>query len=189
MWSAWEAAAKAAEAAAEAAKVAGTSRAETGTSGAAYVRSDVPWVGAFERVAVPDNTAFVKLFDQDVFADKIEGSLNFLAVKQDPPAGDYVPAGSRITVTFSLKELFPIKTFKGISEEVVEKFDAVGELIDQIQGSAAKDVIGKDVEYADLSPGEKLTVDQFIATKVGVEDADEEVKSRLFSDIKFLYGF
>jgi hypothetical protein len=191
MWTAWEAAAKAAEAAAEAAK-AGTSTTEKEMLGAGLaataVQPQVAWLGGFERVVVPDNSAFVEIFDQDLLAEKIEGPMEFVAVKQDPAAGDYVPAGSRVTVTFFLKDLFPLDTFKGISEEVVEKFDSVGELVEQIKGSAAQEVIGKDVEYAHLSPGEKVTVDQFIATKVGVEDADEEMKSRLFSDIKVLYG-
>lgn len=141
-------------------------------------------------VPVPDNSRFVKVFDPSIFADVVSRPTKVVVVDQDPAPGDFVPAGSPIRVTTTVKDVIPIGSFKGISNIVLEKFDLVRDIIIKIEATEARDVVVKDKKFEELSGGDKQKLEGFFGEVFDEPGTvDDETKAKVFEDAKFIYGF
>lgn len=139
-------------------------------------------------IPVPDNKPFVKKFDPTIFDDVVTRPTRVIVVNQDPAAGDFVPSGTPVTVTTTVKGFIPLDSFKGLHEVVTGSFNDVGEVVTKIEETEAKEVVVKETKYADLSAGDKAKLTG-IFEAVDLGDADDATKGQVFEDFKFIYGF
>jgi hypothetical protein len=141
-------------------------------------------------IPIPDNTKFVKVFDPSIFGDIVSRPTKVVVVDQDPAPGDFVPAGSPIKVTTTVKDVIPVGSFKGLSDIVLEKFDLVGDIITKVDATEAREVLVKDTKFEDLSGGDKQKLDGLFGEVFEDPGAvDNATKAKVYEDLKFIYGF
>jgi len=145
------------------------------------------------RIEVRDNKTFINKFDKQVFDGSITRAKKTVVVGQDPKAGEFVPAGTRINLIMVDKDDIPTGSID-LGTHVQAKFPDVGKFLDDIEkkddpvAEAAKDVWERDKEYKDLSSTEKKAVDAYMKDRLGdAATGTEEQTMAVYTDLKFLY--
>jgi hypothetical protein len=138
---------------------------------------------------LPQNPDFTVKFDPSVFQGALSRLTKTVVVSQDPAPGDFVPAGTAITVTVVEKSLIPVKSFNGLAAAVVDRFPNIGALEDDLSNPGdpvaanAKAALDKGVAFAQMSDADKSAVTNFVNSRFG-QQADV---TKPASDIAFLY--
>lgn len=145
-------------------------------------------------VPVRDNTPFITKFDKDTFKGIVTRPTKTVIVDQFPDPGDFVPAGTPISVKLTVKDVIPTGTFKGIDPTLATKFTNIGALevdlekTDDPIAKDAKSALDKKVDYTALSTADKQAVDNFMVNRFGAGAVDtEEKKTKVYGDIQFLH--
>jgi hypothetical protein len=137
----------------------------------------------------PSNPDFTVKFDPSIFAGALTRVTRTIVVNQDPAPGDFVPAGTPVTVTVVEKSLIPTKSFNGLSAAVVAKYPSIGALEDDLSNPQdplaknAKSALDKGVPIDQLSDADKAALTAFVSNRVGT--AVDPTKGA--SDVSFLY--
>ena len=155
-----------------------------GTSSVNYVAN---------RIKVRDNTTFINKFDKLVFDGSITRAKKTVVIGQDPKAGEFVPAGTRVNLIVVDKDDIPTGSI-GLGKNVREKYTDIGKFLDDIEkkddavAEAAKNVWEKDKKYEDLSVTEKKAVGVYMKDRFGdsATATDEQAKA-VYTDIQFMY--
>jgi hypothetical protein len=155
--------------------------------------SPLPTYPTATKIPVKDNTPFYTNFNLDLFKDKIKRPTKTIIVDQDPPPGEFVPAGTPVNVIVTVKDILPIESFVQI-DTALSKYENVGALLDDLEkkddtiASNAKAVLEKEMKYEDLTASDKQNLEGFMKNRFG-EDVQytEEKKEKLYNDMMFLY--
>ncbi len=143
---------------------------------------------AATRIPIPDNKPFVDKFDAGVFADIVARPVKTVVIGQDPAPGEFVPAGTPINLTLTVKDVLPVGGFKGIDATLAGKYKNIGVLQADLENAedpvakAARSVLDKKADYASLAANDKAAVDAFVENRVGA-NVD---KAKAYNDISFL---
>jgi len=135
------------------------------------------------------NVDFTTRFDPDIFKVSLPRPTKTIVVRQDPAPGDFVPAGTPITVVLVEKGLIPTKSLNGLAAEVVQRFPSIGNLEDDLNrpdDSAAKNakaVLDKGIPFDQLADADKATLGAYTANRLPGTDA-----AKAAQDIMLLYG-
>jgi hypothetical protein len=135
---------------------------------------------------IPQNQRFTTTFNRGALI--VQRPVKIVIVDQDPAPGDFVPAGTPVTVTVVEKGLIPPQSFTGISQDVVGKYSTIGALEDDLAtandptAAAAKAVLGKGVAFDQLSAADKTAVTNFVTSRKIAGDS-----TKAASDISMLY--
>ncbi|HZU25683.1 MAG TPA: PASTA domain-containing protein [Bryobacteraceae bacterium] len=148
-------------------------------------------VGSTGSVAppAPSNPDFTVRFDPNIFAGALTRVTRTIVVSQDPSPGDFVPAGTPITVTVVEKSLIPTKSFNGLAPATVAKYPNIGTLEDDLSNpndalaKNAKSALDKGVPIAQMSDADKAALAAFAANRLGT--AVDATKGA--ADLAFLY--
>jgi len=160
--------------------------AATGVSFADSVRSDA----LASTLAIRDNTKFVETFDNSKIVD-IFRPTRTLVVGQIPGAGTFVPVGTPVDLTLTVKNTLPLDGFKEIDPKVLTKFAGknVGDLTASYSGTAAEKVLerGDAGDYDQLSTADKAVVNDYIKATYGVDAATDAAGAKnVYGSVKFL---
>jgi len=162
--------------------------AATGVSFADSVRSDA--LTRVSAVAIRDNTKFVETFDNSKIVD-IFRPTRTLVVGQIPGAGTFVPVGTPVDLTLTVKNTLPLDGFKEIDPKVLTKFAGrnVGDLTSSYSGTAAEKVLEREDagDYDQLSTSDKAVVNDYIKATYGVDAATDAAGAKnVYGSVKFL---
>ena len=162
--------------------------AATGVSFADSVRSDA--LTRLSAVAIRDNTKFVETFDNSKIVD-IFRPTRTLVVGQIPGAGTFVPVGTPVDLTLTVKNTLPLDGFKEIDPKVLTKFAGknVGDLTSSYSGTAAEKVLEREDagDYDQLSTSDKAVVNDYIKATYGVDAATDAAGAKnVYGSVKFL---
>jgi hypothetical protein len=136
-------------------------------------------------------TAFAKYADSDQFKEVEITKDKYLVVAQDPDPGELVPPGTPINITLKNKSGISTGAFRQMAEPVVKKYNTVGDfltVLEKPEAGAAKEVIDKDKEYANLSAGDLEAVNSYINATYGVDpQAEPEKAKEVYDTARFYY--
>ena len=136
---------------------------------------------------IPANPAFTTVFNPRALSGI--RPTRIVIVSQDPAPGDFVPAGTPVTVTVVEKGLIPPRSFNGLTQGVVEKFPTISALEEDLNkandpiAKGAKAVLDKGVAFNQLSDADKVAVTAFVGNR-GIAGTDP---AKAASDIAFLF--
>lgn len=148
-----------------------------------------------EATVAADNRRFVEKFDQTTFEQKFARPVKSVVVTQDPAPGEFVPAGTPVSLSLTIKESLPLESFKDIDRTVADKYTTVGAMMadltraDDATAREAHRVIADEGtrDYASLAPDQKQRVDAFMRSRFGFDpNASPERARKVFSDMKFM---
>ena len=162
--------------------------AATGVSFADSVRSDA--LTRVSALAIRDNTKFVETFDNSKIVDVFRPTRT-LVVGQIPGAGTFVPVGTPVDLTLTVKNTLPLDGFKEIDPKVLTKFAGknVGDLTSSYSGTAAEKVLEREDagDYDQLSTSDKAVVNDYIKVTYGVDAATDAAGAKnVYGSVKFL---
>jgi len=162
--------------------------AATGVSFADSVRSDA--LTRVSALAIRDNTKFVETFDNSKIVDVFRPTRT-LVVGQIPGAGTFVPVGTPVDLTLTVKNTLPLDGFKEIDPKVLTKFAGknVGDLTSSYSGTAAEKVLEREDagDYDQLSTSDKAVVNDYIKATYGVDAATDAAGAKnVYGSVKFL---
>jgi hypothetical protein len=162
--------------------------AATGVTFADSVRSDA--LLRASALAIRDNTKFVETFDNSKIVDVFKPTRT-LVVGQIPGAGTFVPVGTPVDLTLTVKSTLPLDGFKQIDPKVLTKFAGknVGDLTASYSGTAAEKVLERQDagDYDQLSTADKAVVNDYIKTTYGVDAASDAAGAKnVYGSVKFL---
>lgn len=148
-----------------------------------------------EEIMVAENRRFIEKFDQAIYEEKYSKPVKSVVVNQDPAPGEFVPAGTPINLSFTIKETLPIESFKDVDKVLVDKYQTVGAMMADL--TKADDATAKDAyrvisgeetrDYTALTTGDKQKVDAYMRTRFGFEPNTSADKARkVYNDMKFM---
>lgn len=144
------------------------------------------------QVVVRDNTSFVKAYDTKQLAEKLRPRRT-LVVGQSPRAGDFVPVGTPIDLTVTVKEGLPLDGLVNLHPGIAERFRSknVGDLLATLDDTDAKNVFTRAdaTDYDKLSTNDKAVVNEYMRAKLGVDPADTAGAKKAYGDMKFVVDF
>ena len=153
------------------------------------VRIDSP-LRANVLVNVRDNTKFVTTFDNSKIVDVFKPTRT-LVIGQSPGAGTFVPIGTPVDLTLTVKSTLPLEGFKEIDPRVLTKFAGknFGDLTASYSGTAAEKILEREDagDYDKLSTADKAVVNDYIKTTYGVDAATDAAGAKnVYGNVKFL---
>ena len=140
-------------------------------------------------VNIRDNTKFVETFDNSKIVDVFKPTRT-LVVGQSPGAGTFVPVGTPVDLTLTVKGTLPLDGFKEIDPRVLTKFAGknVGDLTASYSGTAAEKILEREDagDYDKLSTADKAVVNDYIKATYGVDAATDAVGAKnVYGNVKF----
>lgn len=148
-----------------------------------------------ETIAVADNKRFVDKFDPVVYEEKYSRPVKSVVVNQDPAPGDFVPAGTPINLSFTIKETLPIESFRDVDKALTDKYQTIGAMMSDLTNTSdatakeAYKVISTEEnrDYTALDATEKQKVDAYMRTRLGFEpNTNADKAKKVYSDMKFM---
>jgi hypothetical protein len=139
---------------------------------------------------IPVNPAFTTNFNPGAL--NVIRPTKIVIVNQDPAPGDFVPAGTQVTVTVVEKGLIPPRSFSVISQAVVDKYPTISALEEDLSKAndpvalGAKNALNKGVPFNQLSEADKSAVSAYVANR-GLAGATPANAAKSASDIAFLF--
>jgi hypothetical protein len=139
--------------------------------------------------SVPQNPEFTGKFDPGAFTGSLGRRTKTVVVGQNPPAGDYVPSGTAVTVTVVEKSLIPSRSFPGLTPAVVDKWPNIGALEDDIGkadtvAQSARTALDKGVAFTDLSETDQAAITNYVTNRMGT---GVENPAKVAAEVAFLY--
>jgi hypothetical protein len=132
-----------------------------------------------------DNTKYLDRVNETDLKAKLKRPTKTVVIAQDPDPSDQVPRGTQVTLTLTSKNQLPLDGL-GAIDAVTKKWVTAGVLEDAVdKAEAVKTIIAKDVEYAQLSQGDKGVVDEFLIQNLG--EMSEADRGKAFGDVGFVY--
>ena len=162
--------------------------AATGVTFADSARSDA--LLRASALAIRNNTKFVETFDNSKIVDVFKPTRT-LVVGQSPGAGTFVPVGTPVDLTLTVKSTLPLDGFKQIDPKVLTKFAGqnLGDLTASYSGTAAEKVLEREDagDYDQLSTADKAVVNDYIKSTYGVDAAADAAGAKnVYGSVKFL---
>ena len=153
------------------------------------VRIDSP-LRASVLVNVRDNTKFVTTFDNSKIVDVFKPTRT-LVIGQSPGAGTFVPVGTPVDLTLTVKNTLPLDGFKEIDPRVLTKFAGknLGDLTASYSGTATEKILEREdaADYDKLSTADKAVVNDYIKSTYGVDAATDAAGAKnVYGNVKFL---
>jgi len=138
-----------------------------------------------------DNIDFIAKFDPSVLGSIVRPTRT-VVVSQNPPAGDFVPAGTPINLTLTVKQTLPLGAFK-VDAAFAGKYVNIGPFLDDVENPqdaislGAKSVLEKDIAYDALAANDRQAIDSFMRTRFGEAAGTAEQSAKLYNDMKFVF--
>lgn len=141
-------------------------------------------------VNVRDNTKFVETFDNSKIVDVFKPTRT-LVIGQSPGAGTFVPVGTPVDLTLTVKSTLPVEGFKEIDPRVLTKFAGknLGDLTASYSGTAAEKILEREDagDYDKLSTADKAVVNDYIKATYGVDAGTDAAGAKnVYGNVKFL---
>ena len=164
---------------------------EIGTIGAINTGNNFALARDAVVVQIRDNTKFVDKFD----ASKVIGVLRpkrTLVVGQQPAAGTFIPVGTPVDLTVTVKDTLPLAGLKDIDARVFDRFNSksIGDVLNTLgDNTDVSRVFGRAdaVEYDTLSTSDKAVVNAYLTKTFGFEAAADPVAAKsAYGSVKFL---
>jgi|GEM_PF-6133192 hypothetical protein len=145
------------------------------------------------KIAMRDTTDIQEKIDLSRYADgKVVNPTSLVVVSQFPKAGEQVPKGTKVTLTFMAKDSIPVKDIAELSDEFQTKYagGSVKAVTDDIlSAEEVKRSLEKKKSYASMTATEKKAVKEFAVEKGIVEsEPDDTVAKKLYGDLAFIYS-
>jgi hypothetical protein len=148
-----------------------------------------------ETIAVADNKRFIDKFDPIIYEEKYSKPVKSVVVNQDPAPGDFVPAGTPINLSFTIKESLPIESFRDVDKALTDKYQTIGAMMSDLTNTSdatAKEAFKvistqENTDYTTLDATEKQKVDAYMRTRLGFEpNTNADKAKKVYSDMKFM---
>ncbi len=145
------------------------------------------------KVAVRDTSELQEKIDLSKYVDMERvNPTRLVVVDQFPKAGEQVPAGTPVMLTFMSKDSIPVADIADLSEAVKGKYAGadVKMITDDVQSDVEiKKVLTDKTEYIEMSSTQKDAVRKYAVDKGIVEsDASEETIAAVHKDLTFIYN-
>lgn len=145
------------------------------------------------KVAVRDTSELQEKIDLSKYVDMERvNPTRLVVVDQFPKAGEQVPAGTPVMLTFMSKDSIPVADIADLSEAVKGKYAGadVKMITDDVQSDVEiKKVLTDKIEYIEMNSTQKDAVRKYAVDKGIVEsDASEETIAAVHKDLTFIYN-
>ena len=144
------------------------------------------------KIAIRDTSDLKKKIDLSRYAD-IEkvNPTSLVIVDQFPKAGEQVPQGTPVTLTFMSKDSIPVKDIVDLSDAVKGKYQNsnIKKITDDIWSEdEIKKILTDNKDYVEMSATEKEAVKKY-AVKKGIVEAepDDTIAGSIYNDLAFIY--
>ena len=148
-------------------------------------------IGA-KKVAIRDTAELKEKIDLSRYQDELNvNPARLVVVEQFPKAGEQVPKGTPVSLTFMSKDSIQVDDITGLSDHFITKYGGqnIKKVTDDIQAAETfKVILAADKKYEDMTPVEKEAVKKY-AVETGFIEAepDEAVAGAIYNDIHFIY--
>ena len=145
------------------------------------------------KLALRDTSELQKKIDLSKYVDveKINPT-RLVVVDQFPRAGEQVPLGTPVILTFMSKDSIPVGDIAELSDAIKGKYktDDVKVITDDIQSDVEmKKVLAENKTYTDMSATQKDAIRKFAVEKeIVASNATDETLAAVHKDLAFIYN-
>lgn len=145
------------------------------------------------KMTVRDTTDIQKKIDLSRYTDvEVINPTSLVVVSQFPKAGEQVPKGTKVTLTFMAKDSIPVKDIAELSDEFKTKYagGVIKAVTDDIQSAQEiKSILAANKSYDAMTATEKQAVKEFaVEKKIVGSEPDDTVTQNLYGDLVFIYS-
>ncbi len=149
--------------------------------------------GAAKKIIIRDTSELKEKIDLSRYQDEINVTpTRLVVVEQFPKAGEEVPKGTPVSLTFMSKDSIQVKDIAGLSDpfKIKYKGKSIKKVTDDIQAEEEmKIILDADKKYTDMTSVEKEAVKKYAVEKGFIEaEPDEAVAGAIYTDLSFIYS-
>ncbi|WP_300455918.1 hypothetical protein [Desulfobacula sp.] len=145
------------------------------------------------KMALRDTSELQKKIDLSKYVDAEKiNPTRLVVVDQFPRAGEQVPLGTPVILTFMSKDSIPVGDIAALSDAIKGKYKTadVKVITDDIQSDVEmKKVLAENKAYTDMSATQKDTVKKYAVEKeIVASNATDETLAAVHKDLTFIYN-
>lgn len=145
------------------------------------------------KIAVRDTSELQTKIDLSRYSDIEQvNPTSLVVVNQFPKAGEKVPAGTPVVLTFMSKDSIPVADIADLSDAIKGKYAGadVKMITDDVQSDTEmKKVLAEQTAYTDMSATQKDAVKKYAVGKgIVASEASDETIAAVHTDLMFIYN-
>jgi hypothetical protein len=145
------------------------------------------------KIAVRDTTELQEKIDLSRYVGMERvNPTSLVVVDQFPKAGEQVPAGTPVVLTFMSKDSIPVADIADLSDAIKGKYANadVKMITDDVQSDVEmKKVLTEQKAYIDMTPTQKDAVKKYAVGKgIVTSDVSDETIAAVHKDLTFIYN-